>query len=329
MYAASFFLLRVGETMFHFPGHYDVSHYQKDPGFYGTRASLATTAREDALANGQSVRLPQPRDGSVGYGQAPTRSPNDRSFYAPPPAESSQRFSAMRSVTAPDGLQTTRVPLAVEGGFGASQRLAQSREFTEANGHGVQYGGSQLASNSTPFSASASYGDKDLWNHPVLPHGDRRSYSNGTPNTTLRPAGAGGSTPATTFHTQSARFGPSGQQSFGASNGLGQSARFGYTQPTSNGTSGGGSGRFEGAALTGLIDPAFVDGPDEWRYDDRGIAMSKGVELRRNTDPRQKFLIPGYSGFVRGKQHHFGNTFGKMTRDCLDIPLDLPTDIDQ
>jgi len=32
---------------------------------------------------------------------------------------------------------------------------------------------------------------------------------------------------------------------------------------------------------------------------------------------------------VRGKQHHYGGTFAKVTRECLDVPLDLPTDIDQ
>jgi hypothetical protein len=36
-----------------------------------------------------------------------------------------------------------------------------------------------------------------------------------------------------------------------------------------------------------------------------------------------------FSPSVRGKQHHYGGTFAKVTRECLDVPLDLPTDIDQ
>lgn len=39
-------------------------------------------------------------------------------------------------------------------------------------------------------------------------------------------------------------------------------------------------------------------------------------------------LCAGYAGFVRGKQFAHGQTFAKTTRDLLDVPLDLPTDID-
>jgi len=306
-----------GEPMYHFPGHYDVSHHQRDGGFYPTRAALAAAARSDAEAAGQTVRLPRPQDGPVGYGQAPVRensSGRTLSFYAPPPAPATQAFSSLRNTTAANGLTTTqRVPLASEGGFGASQRLAaQGEDFSGSQ----QFPSAAAASAPRGAAPTMPYGDKDLWNHPILPHGDRSSYSQSSP---VRMSATGAP-----FASASARFG--NQQAFGASNGA-QSAQFGYS---AGGAPGASSGRFEqGAALTGLVDPAFVDGPDQWRYDARGVAMSKGVELRRNTDPRHKFHVPGYAGYLRGKQHHYGATFAKVSRECLDTPLDLPTDIDQ
>jgi len=39
---------------------------------------------------------------------------------------------------------------------------------------------------------------------------------------------------------------------------------------------------------------------------------------------RPKYHVPGYSGFVRGAQFRFGDTYGKTTRMALDVPTDLP-----
>jgi hypothetical protein len=268
--------------MYHFPGHYDPSHYQRDPGFFGTRAALASTAKADAFQSGQEVRLPRPNDGPVGYGQAPTREQSNRtqSFYAPPPAQSTQAYSSLRATTTGLGglaSSTQRVPLAVEGGFGSSKRLATS-------GGPQDFGGASAGASFSPqqtqqqqqFSPNrSSYGDKDLWNHPVIPHvGDRSSYSHA-------------STSTAPFASQSARF-PT------ASLSAGNSPNGSFNASQSRGFN---ASAQQGAPLTGLVDPAFVDGPDEWRYCSRGVAQAKGVELRRNTDPRQKFLIPGYSGF--------------------------------
>lgn len=328
-----------GEPMYHFPGHYDPSHYQRDPGFYGTRASLAATAREAALASGQTVRTPVRGDGPVGYGQAPTRDNNagrTHSFYAPPPESSSQNFSALRQSTI-NGLNTQRIPLDPSGGFGQTARLGgDSSSSFSASSAAARGGQSQpLGGASGSVGPGASYGDKDLWTHPILAHGDKSSYH----NTGAAAAASSQRFASTTFPASSASSSRGvgvAQQSFGASNGA-QSARFGttsmpYYQGFQRGATAGQNGAYTSAesanALTGLVDPAFVDAPDQWRYDARGAAMPKEIDLRRNTDPRGKYMIPGYSGFIRGKQFEFGQTFAKMTRVCMDVPLDLPTDVD-
>jgi hypothetical protein len=266
-----------GEPMHHFPGCYDPSHYQRDPGFYGTRASLAATAKLDATQSGLNVRVPQPGS-NVGYGSAPAKARTSglsQSFYAPPPDPSTQNYSALRQ-SGSSALNTQRVggePVQDgTGSFGASQ-----------NGSTSARGAPQSLANG-----------QNLWTAPIVPHGDRSSYS-----------AARGPTLAS----------PPTQRSGAQGNG------FGATNYNA-------SGSFSSSQQRGLVDTAFVDGPDEWRYDARGSAMTKEVELRRNTDPRNKYHIPGYQGFVRGKQFLHGDTFGKITRNCLDIPLDQPTDID-
>jgi len=37
-----------------------------------------------------------------------------------------------------------------------------------------------------------------------------------------------------------------------------------------------------------------------------------------------QYHIPGYQGFVRGIQFTHSNTFGKTTRNCLNVPTDIP-----
>jgi len=39
---------------------------------------------------------------------------------------------------------------------------------------------------------------------------------------------------------------------------------------------------------------------------------------------RPQYHVPGYSGFVRGEQFRFGDTYGKSTRMALNVPTDLP-----
>lgn len=283
--------------MSHFPGFTDPSHYQRDGGFFGTRATLAATARDYANATGQVVRSPRANDGPVGYGQAPHKSlPTDRThtFHAPPPAPHTQNYSAHRqNAIADQGLASSvRVPLAVDGGFGASTKLMQQQQVSEAvhapfgrgsfgasptrQAHQTQSGvfNSSSSAPSSSFNGGATgglmspSGQRDLWNAPVLPHGDRSSYSaTGT--------AAQQQQPQQPFATSSARFGQSGAAppSFSSS-----------SLPAQLNT-----------RLTGVVDPAFVDAPDAWRYDARGVAMAKNVELRRNTDPRQKYLIPGHN----------------------------------
>lgn len=283
--------------MSHFPGFTDPSHYQRDAGFFGTRATLAATARGYANATGQVVRSPRANDGPVGYGQAPFKSlPADRThtFYAPAPAPHTQNYSAHRQNSIADqGLASSvRVPLAIEGGFGASTKLLQQQQVSEAihapfgrgsfgasptrQAHQTQSGAFNSTSPSSssfnggatgaqPLGASRSgptspSGQRDLWNAPILPHGDRSSYSSMGTATQQQP-----------FATSSARFGQSGAAP----------ASFSPSSQQLN------------TGLTGVVDAAFVDAPDAWRYDSRGVAMAKNVELRRNTDPRQKYLIPG------------------------------------
>lgn len=36
------------------------------------------------------------------------------------------------------------------------------------------------------------------------------------------------------------------------------------------------------------------------------------------------YHIPGYQGFVRGEQFRHGETFGRTTRRCLDVPTSIP-----
>lgn len=257
--------------MENFPGYIDPSHHRGSPGFYGTRAKLAATAKE--AANG-SVRVPQPGS-SVGYGAAPTQSRTGglaHSFYAPPPQPETQHFSSMR--------QTGLHPL-------QTQRINDAGPAS-ANGTVVPH---------------PTYGDKDLWTHPIVARGA----------TSAPPAGGAYAGPSSTT-----RGAPNGGN-FGATS---SSGSFAYTQQQQGlSRTGGGSG-------AGLVDRAFVDGPNEWRYDARGVAMTKAVDLAQNTDPRGRYHIPGYGGFVRGKQFEHGETFGKTTRNCLDVPLDYPTDVD-
>jgi len=50
-----------------------------------------------------------------------------------------------------------------------------------------------------------------------------------------------------------------------------------------------------------------------------------GVTIKGASDgPRNKYHIPGYQGFVRGQQFRHGDTYGKTTRVCLDVPTDVP-----
>lgn len=39
---------------------------------------------------------------------------------------------------------------------------------------------------------------------------------------------------------------------------------------------------------------------------------------------RPQYHVPGYSGFVRGEQFRFGDTYGKSTRNALNVPTDMP-----
>jgi len=63
---------------------------------------------------------------------------------------------------------------------------------------------------------------------------------------------------------------------------------------------------------------------NDWRYDPHGVAQTKNVDKSRNTDPRNKYHIPGYCGFVRGMQFTHGDTYAKTTRTCLDVAIDQP-----
>lgn len=279
-----------GEPMHHFNGHYDASHWQRDPGFYPTRAKLAATAKLDATMTGRAVRQPEPGS-NVGYGQAPTKPRTtelNHTMYAPSPDPNTQQYSALRQ-TGSTGLHTQRIGATVGGDFNGTSGQPQ----LGSNIGSASYGASQ------GFYARSTNGES-LWTAPILKHGDKSAYSQ---SRNLTPAGPAY---ATINGGQSAR---------GASNGgfTQQQQQFGATS----------SQQQQG----GLVDLAFVDSPDEWRYDSRGIAQQKGVETRENTDPRRKYHIPGYAGFVRGKNFAHGETFAKMTRNCLDVPLDYPTDI--
>lgn len=44
----------------------------------------------------------------------------------------------------------------------------------------------------------------------------------------------------------------------------------------------------------------------------------------RPSSVRNKYHVPGYMGFVRGQQFRQGETYGKITRRCLDVPTNLP-----
>lgn len=253
-----------GEAMHHFPGHYDASHHQRDPGFYGTRAKLAAIAKADATASGQHVRIPQPGS-NVGYGSAPAQprpASLTPSFYAPPPDSNTQQYSALRQ-TGSTGLHTQRINNTVSPSSTQPLGPSTSRPVSLSNG-------------------------QDLWTAPIVPHGDKSAYSDARSST------------------------PAGGNGYGRSGPLGATQQYGASSSSQG----------------GLVDTAFVDSPEEWRYSSRGTAMTKEVELRRNTDPRNKYHIPGYQGFVRGKNFVYGDTFGKITRNCLDVPLDQPTDID-
>jgi hypothetical protein len=268
-----------GEPMYHFNGHYDASHWQRDPGFYPTRAKLAATAKMDATMSGRTVRQPEPGS-NVGYGAPPAKARTtslNHTMYAPGPDPATQQYSALRQ-SGSTGLQTQRIGATVGdfNGTGTAPQLTLG-----SNVGSPSYGASQ------GFYARSSNGES-LWTAPILKHGDKSSYTQSRNLTAAGPAYA-------SFNgSQSAR---------GASNG-------GFTQQQQQfGASS--SSQQQG----GLVDSAFVDSPEDWRYDSRGIAMQKGVELRENTDPRRKYHIPGYSGFVRGKNFAHGETFAKVCAD--------------
>lgn len=58
-----------------------------------------------------------------------------------------------------------------------------------------------------------------------------------------------------------------------------------------------------------------------------GAAAAAAAGANRGSegaDARPKYHVPGYSGFVRGEQFRFGDTYGKTTRMALDVPTSLP-----
>lgn len=211
-------------------------------------------------------------------------------FYAPPPQPSTQNYSALRQSVGP--LSPTRTQ-------GQTQAAGMS-----PNGTGSGFSPAPEEKVLSPASRTApAY--KDLWSAPILPHGDRSAYGPARPEQYA---------PQYASHQQQ-QLSPSSQ-----------APRFG-AGTSSSGSFGGAAG--SGPAAGGqLIDSAFVAPPaNVWRYDTRGVAQTREVDLSVNTDPRNKFHIPGYSGYVRGKIGCYGETFAKTTRNCLDIPLHLPPEI--
>jgi len=298
----------VGEGMYHFTDRYDPSHYQRDPGFYGVRATLAAEAKQWATQNGVDVRVPRQGDGPVGYGEAPRKAVDaslSPSFYRPGADPKSQNYSALKQNAQRPGEGTLMYQA---GSSPASSNGSGSPSFSGSGSGSFGHGSGSFSPSHTTTGVhvqtrvvAPTYGDKDLWNHPTLPHGDPRSYSNAPISMTETVA----------VGTANGRFGTTAQNTLS----------YGGSTPSPSKGAGAGSG--------GLYDPSFTSSsnPSDWRYDGHGVAMSKNVELRRNTDPRAKFHIPGYSGYVRGKQFMHGDTFAKTTRACLDVPMDLPTDI--
>jgi len=58
-----------------------------------------------------------------------------------------------------------------------------------------------------------------------------------------------------------------------------------------------------------------------------GLANWEQTSTTRNQQLRndgERYHIPGYSGFIRGIQFSQGDTYGKTTRRCLDVPTDVP-----
>eukprot|EP00343_Euplotes_focardii_P012705 CAMPEP_0205833256 /NCGR_PEP_ID=MMETSP0206-20130828/49219_1 /ASSEMBLY_ACC=CAM_ASM_000279 /TAXON_ID=36767 /ORGANISM="Euplotes focardii, Strain TN1" /LENGTH=216 /DNA_ID=CAMNT_0053139495 /DNA_START=30 /DNA_END=680 /DNA_ORIENTATION=+ len=80
----------------------------------------------------------------------------------------------------------------------------------------------------------------------------------------------------------------------------------------------------------GAYKDPYVDGTGYWRQPASGYGMAQSApqgapqpSVLRDT-PRNKYHIPGYAGFVRGMQFRYSDTYGKVTRRCLDIPVDVP-----
>lgn len=62
---------------------------------------------------------------------------------------------------------------------------------------------------------------------------------------------------------------------------------------------------------------ALPSAPPTYGY--QGFAASQALEQARS-----KYHVPGYRGFVRGEQFRHGETYGRVTRRCLDVPVNLP-----
>lgn len=55
-----------------------------------------------------------------------------------------------------------------------------------------------------------------------------------------------------------------------------------------------------------------------------GFPPSTHAAATRADVGRSKSHVPGYQGFVRGEQFRYGETYGRVTRRCLDVPTCLP-----
>jgi hypothetical protein len=278
-----------GEAMHHFPGHYDPSHYQREQGYFGQRSAMAETARsKGATWNGAGSGGGSMTARGTGAGGY------DRASTAPLSHEAAYNQT---------GYQSQQQTSSWENNFTAGANT--SRAFRT---HGFQTLRNQ--GTTLPVLPAHRTSNRDLWTAKMLPHtGVFSNYTTvaGGVGSEFHDAGYGydrlNGTSAGGSVTTRGRTSSNSTYGYG-----GRDGGNGYGNTSSRGGAGaGGNG-------------------DDWRYDPNGVSMTKAVDLTRNTDPKNKYNIPGYAGYVRGLMFTHGDTFAKATRTCLDRPLDIAQD---
>jgi hypothetical protein len=87
------------------------------------------------------------------------------------------------------------------------------------------------------------------------------------------------------------------------------------------------------ATNSGTNFPSFPPGaqpnevaPGVWAYDANSDVRSQSARAvpAPKDATKERFHVPGYQGFIRGIQFQHGDTYGKTTRVCLDVPTDVP-----